>query len=56
MDKEANSSPTVSIKALKLSCTIDAMEEMYNLVVDIPGAFMQADMNDTVHLKMGGRL
>jgi len=56
MTKEENSAPTVSIEALLLSCTIDAMEERDIAIVDIPGVFMQADMNDTVHLKMEGRL
>jgi len=44
------------MNALKLSCKIDAMEEVYIAIVDIPGVFKQAVMNDTVHLKMGGRL
>jgi len=52
MTKEENSAPTVSIEALLLSCTIDAMEERDMAIVYIPGAFMQADINDTVHLKM----
>ena len=46
----------MSIEALLLSCTIDAMEERDIEIFDIPGAFMKADMNDTVHLKMEGRL
>jgi len=48
MTKEENSAPTVSIEAWLLSVTIDAMEER-DIAFDIPGAFMQADMNDTVH-------
>jgi len=46
----------VSIEALLLSCTIDAMEERYIAILDISGAFMKADMNDTLHLKIEGRL
>ena len=32
------------------------MEERDITIVDIPGASIQADMNDTVHLKMEGSL
>ena len=56
MTKEENSAPTVSIEALLLSCTIDAIKERETAIVDIPGTFMQAEMNDTVHRKMEGRL
>ena len=46
----------MSIEVLILACLIDAMEESDIALVDIPGAFMQADMNDTVHPKMECRL
>jgi len=39
--KEESSCPTVAIEALKLSCTIDALEERNVCIIDIPGAFMQ---------------
>jgi len=51
MTKDENSTSTVSIEALKPCCTIDAMEERGIVIVNILGAFMRADMNDTVHLK-----
>jgi len=56
MTKEENIAPTVSIEAVLLSCTNYAMEERDVVIVEILGAFMQADMNDTVHLKIEGRL
>ena len=56
MTKEENSAPTVSVEALLLSYTIDAMEERDISIDDIPQAFMQADMNETAHLKVEGRL
>jgi len=56
MTKEQNSAPTVSIKALKHSCVIYTMESRDDVIVDIPGAFMQANMDDVFHLKMEGRL
>jgi len=41
---------------LLLSCKFDPIEERDIAIVDIPGASMQAYMNNTVHLKMEGRL
>ena len=37
-NKEDTSSPTISIEAMMLSCTIDAKENRYVVVSDIPGA------------------
>jgi len=56
MFKEENSAPTVSIEAVLLSCVIDAMEKQDVCFIDIPGASMQSEMNDTVHVKMEGSL
>jgi hypothetical protein len=39
---------TVAIEALMLSCTLDANEQRDAATVKIPGAFMQADMDDEV--------
>ena len=52
--KEDASAPTVSVKAVLLSCVIDAAEERDVAVVDIPGAFMQADMDETIHIGLEG--
>jgi hypothetical protein len=54
--KEDASSPTVSIKALLLSCVIDAKERQDVATVDIPGAFMQADMDKLVHMRLEGTM
>ena len=54
--KEDASSPTVAIEALMLSCVIDAKEKRSVATVDIPGAFMQADMDDLVHMRLEGRM
>jgi hypothetical protein len=54
--KEDASAPTVAIESLMLSCTIDAMEGRDVATVDIPGAFMQADMDETVHVKLEGTM
>ncbi len=52
--KEEASSPTVAVEALLLLCVIDAQEGRDVATADIPGAFMQADMEDVVHMKLEG--
>jgi Reverse transcriptase (RNA-dependent DNA polymerase) len=54
--KEESSSPTVSIKALFLTCMIDTMEDHYIVTCDIPGAFMHADIDELIHIKLEGEL
>jgi hypothetical protein len=56
LSKEEVSSPTVAIESVLLSCTIDAHEGRDVATVDIPGAFMQADMDDTVHMRIEGSM
>ena len=53
--KDETSLPTVSIGALFLTAAIDAQEGRKVITaVDIPGAFMHADMDETVHMKIDG--
>ena len=54
--KEEASSPTVAIESVMLSCTIDAKEGRDVGIVDIPNAFMQVDMDDTVQMKLEGKM
>jgi hypothetical protein len=55
--KEETSSPTVSIKALLLSCMIDTMENCDVATLDmIPGAFMQAMIDEELHIKFDEEL
>ena len=54
--KEEASSPTVAIESVMLSCVLGALEERDVATVDIPGAFMQADMDDLVHMKLEGKM
>ena len=54
--KEDASSPTVAIESVMISSVIDAMENRDVATVDIPGAFMQADMDDVVHMKLEGKM
>jgi hypothetical protein len=55
-NKEDASAPTVSIEAVMLSAVIDAMERRDVATVDIPGAFMQADIDEVVHVKFEGEI
>ena len=55
--KEEASSPTLAIESVMLRCVIDARMERCDVVsVDIPGAFMQADMDETVHMRLHGTM
>ena len=56
INKEDASSPTVSIEAVMISCVIDALEKRDIATVDIPGAFMQADMDEMVHMRLEGAM
>jgi len=52
--KEETSSPTVSTEALFLSCVIDAKENRKVMTIDIPGAFMQSDTDELIHIRLEG--
>ena len=51
ISKEEASSPTVSTPALMVTCLIDAIEGRNVATADIPGAFLQATMDDDVWIK-----
>ena len=54
--KDDASSPTVATESVLLSCVIDAKERRDVATVDIPGAFMQGDQDETVHMRPEGTL
>jgi hypothetical protein len=54
--KEATSTPTVATESLMLSCVIDAKEQRTVVTANIPGAFMQADMDKVIQMKLEGPL
>ena len=56
MSKEESSSPTVANESVLLTCTIDAFENRDVATVDIPGAFLHADMDGIVHLRIDGAM
>jgi hypothetical protein len=54
--KAETSSSTVTIESLILSCLINAMERPDVATCDIPAAFMQADIDEEIHIKFKGKL
>ena len=57
MNKDEVSAPTVATEALMLTCVINAMEHRDVATVDVPCAFMQADMEgEEVNMKLEGKM
>jgi hypothetical protein len=54
--KEDASSPTVATESVFLTCAVEAHEGRDVATVDLPGAFMQADMDDTVYMRIDGTM
>ena len=54
--KDEMSTPTISTEALFLTCLIDTMEGRCVVTCDMPGAFMQMDIDELVHLKLEGKI
>jgi hypothetical protein len=54
--KEETSSPTVRTESLLLSCVIDSKEQRQVITCDVPGAFMQVDVDEVVHVRLAGPL
>jgi hypothetical protein len=50
--KEDTSAPTVAMELVMLSCVINAKEGRDMATVNIPGAFLQAEMEELVHMKL----
>ena len=54
--KEDSTAPTVSTEAVFLTAVIDAMEGRNVVVLDVPGAFMQAKIDELVHVRFTGAM
>jgi hypothetical protein len=52
----AATSPTVAVESLMITATIEAHEGRDVAVVDVPGAFLAADMDEYVLMTIKGRL
>ena len=46
----------MTVESVMLTATINAMEERDTGTVDIPGAFMQADIDEVVHVHFEGEI
>ena len=54
--KEESTSPTISTEAVFLMAVVDAWENRKVAVLDVPGAFMQVDMDELVHVRFEGEM
>jgi hypothetical protein len=54
--REDAASPTVATESVFLTTMIDAMEGRDVAVIDVPGAFMQADMDELIHIRFTGKM
>ena len=54
--KDETSAPTIYIESLFLLCMLNAKENHYTVTCDVPSAFMQADINELIHLRLDGEL
>jgi hypothetical protein len=57
IDRADAASPTVATESVFLTAVIDALENRDVAIVDIPGAFMQVDLDDeTIHVRLTGKM
>ena len=54
--KEESTAPTVSTEAVFLTAVIDMLENRNVAVLDVPGAFMQAEIDKLVHVRFTGEM
>ena len=54
--KEESTAPTVSTEAVFLTAVIDALEYRNVAVLDVPGALMQAEIDELVHVRFTGEM
>ena len=54
--KEQSTSPTISTEAVFLTAVVDAWENRKVTVFDVPGAFMQVDLDELVHVHFRGEM
>jgi hypothetical protein len=54
--KEEATSPTIATEAVFLTAVIAALEGRDVAIVDVPGAFMQTDLDELVHVRFTGTM
>ena len=55
-EKEDAASPTVAVESVIITSVVDAKEGRDVAIVDIPSAYLHADMDDEVHMRLTGKL
>jgi len=55
-NNEDASTPTADVESVMKSCAIDAMEQRDVATADIPAAFMHADMDEVVQVRLKGTM
>jgi hypothetical protein len=57
IDQADAASPTIATEAVFLMAVIDALEGREVAIIDIPGTFMQVDLEDeTIHVLLTGKM
>jgi hypothetical protein len=55
-DKDEATSPTIATEAVFLTAVIAALEGRDVAVIDVPGAFMQTDLDELIHVRFTGTM
>lgn len=56
MNDRNASSPTIMIDFILITAAIEAVEMREVAMIDLPGAFLQAEMDDVVHMALQDKL
>ena len=56
INKHEATSPTVSTEAVLVTCMVDALKGREVAIIDIPGAYLHAEMNDVVFVMFHGKM
>ncbi len=48
--------PTMATESVFLTVVVDVMQGRDVAIIDVPGAFMQADIDDSVHVRVTGKM
>ena len=54
--KEESTSPTISTEVVFLTAVVDTWESRKVAMLDVPGAFMQVDLDELVHVRFEGEM
>ena len=54
--KDESSSKTATIESEMLTCMVEALERRDVTIADVPGVFLQTDMDEIVYMVLRGKL